>query len=754
MSPLGTITLLFNGLTLALALGFLLIVLWHDASKELNQFFATFLFLVILWNVGSLLGQAFSLIDSLAPVNALAVGTLELGFTGSSIAIYALTAVLVGVHSKRFRVLAFSGLGIVLAYQLFLIASEAPIKLVSLGEGFFRYRFQPLSAAFFLSFDGVTLYLLWRYRRKLRSYGLLIGLTLFVIGQAMGFLNPDLPITSLSVNLCALATLIISFAVLRQEIITPLAERVTQVEAVHKVSLAITSHIAIDTVLNQIAIQATGWLNAEAAGIFLSAGDRLELATVHNLPASFLHSQVLLGEGVVGSVAKTQKSIYLENYGRDWKGKIDLPLAKDVFGSVVAVPMVYTTETIGVLLVIAARQGQLFQREDVQLLELLGAQAAVAIAHSRLFAEQRELTHQVEAARSQLETVLSSTENPVVAIDRHLRVIFANPAAKSLIDFPAPIEGRIIKDFLPVNILPASNRRALRDLRHSRAHIYELSLDDRTYLCHVAQIGRPKAVGWVAILNDVSQLKELDRLKSEMVRMTSHDLKNPLQAAMANLDLLTEDLSESASSEVQLSLTAIGKQLGRMNRIIGGILDLERVKTGTPTMEYCPTERIIEDVVDEIRHLAEDKQIALIPKLEANLPSVWGDIDQLERAIINLVENAIKFTANGGQVVIRVYQDVANHALQFEIEDTGIGIPADLQPHVFERFWRGAGKGQYGAEHVTGTGLGLSLVKAVVENHQGEIWLNSTSGVGTTFYVRIPVLTNRVNTPENAQEGL
>jgi len=739
MSVVSTITLLSNGLTLALALGFLLIVLWQDIYKELNQFFAVFLFLVILWNIGSLLGLGFSLVDPRSNIIVAAVSIMELGFTGSSIAVYTLSAILVGVHTKRFRILAFSGLSIVFAYQIFLIAANAPINYLALGDGFFRYRFQLISTLFYLTFDGAALYLIWRYRRKIRSYGLMIGLNLFIIGQTFGFLNPELQIVSLSINLCSIAALVVSFSILQQEIITPLADRVKQVEAVHKVSLAITSHISIDTVLNQIAIQATGWLNADAAGIFLNTGGELELVTVHNLPKSYLHARVATGEGIVGTVATTQQSIYLENYDRDWRGKADLPLAKDVFGSVISVPMMYRMESIGVLLVIAGRQGELFQREDVQLLELLAAQAAVAITHSRLFEEQRELTSEVEAARSQLETVLTSTENPVVAVDRQLQLIFVNPAAQALLpNNNPPFKNRAITEIVPRNILPASYSDTLRDLHRNRAHIYEVSIEGRVYLCHLAQIGRPKAAGWVAILNDITQLKELDRIKSEMVRMTSHDLKNPLQAAIANLDLLTEDLSNTDMPEVQLSLSAIGKQLARMERIIGGILDLERIKMGTLSMNACVPMQLVNDVVDDMRHLADDQHITLVSKVDQNLASIWVDAEQFERALTNLVENGIKFTPAGGRVMISVVRDSQNNKVVFEVEDTGIGIPQELQPYVFDRFWRGAGKGQYGAEHISGTGLGLSLVKTIVENHHGDIWMVSQVGQGTHFFISLP----------------
>src|SRR4051812_15827061 len=157
MSFFNTVSLLSNGITLALSLGFLLIVLWHDFRKELNQFFATFLFLVMLWNVGSLFTLALSITAPDSSIIKFAATLLELGFTGSCIALYAMTAILVGVHTRRFRLLAFAGLLLILIYQGILIAAEAPIQFEMLGDGFYKYRFQPLSAIFYLMFDGITL---------------------------------------------------------------------------------------------------------------------------------------------------------------------------------------------------------------------------------------------------------------------------------------------------------------------------------------------------------------------------------------------------------------------------------------------------------------------------------------------------------------------------------------------------------------------------------------------------------------------
>lgn len=738
MIPLGAITLLINGLTLALSLGFLLIVLWHDARKEVNQVFAVFLVLVTLWNVGSLMAIAFSLVDVGFSLLPFAISLMELGFIGSSIAVYALTAILAGIHTRRFRLQAFAGLIVVLLYQGVLIVNNQQPTMNVVVDGIVTYRFQSLSALFYLVFDGISLYFLWRFRRKMRSRGLVLGLLLFIAGQSVGFLNPELQITGIAVNTASIAALVISFGVLRQEIITPLADRIAQVEAMHKVSLAIISQLSIDTVLNQITIQAARWLEADGAGIFLNKEGMLQLAAVYNLPRQYIDVRIPLGYGVAGSVAQTRKSIFLENYGRDWKRESDLPLSRETFGSVISVPLIYAGETIGILMVITGRQGRLLHEEDVPLLEMLGAQAATVISHSHLFTQQQKLADQVEAARSQLETVLTSTENPVIAVDRKFHLIFANPAAQKLIDMEELGSSNALLDIVSVDTLPSSYRNVLRDLRTHKVHTYEIEIKNKIYLCHLARLGRTE--GWVGVLNDITQLKELDRLQSEMIRMTSHDLKNPLQAALANLDLLTDDININDHSRIRETTQIIEKQLLRMNRIISGILDLERIKMAVFSQEVCYPSDIIQDAVEELQFLAQDKEIKLISEIEADLPEFLGNNEQFRRALINLLENAIKFSSAGSIVYIRakIYQN----GLQFEVEDHGIGIPLALQPYVFDRFFRGGQQGQKGAGHISGSGLGLSLVKTIVENHEGKVWLESEEGKGTRFFIRVPSSTH------------
>ncbi len=738
MFPLETLTLLFNGLTLVLALGFLIIVLWHDATKEINQIFAIFLILVIVWNVGSFLSQIVLLVDVPPFIKQLAVILNLVGYTGSVVGIYVLTTALIGALTRRFRLLALLSLFVIVSYQTFLIVNNPGID-----TAFTQYpigTLRPITLLFYLAFGGTTFYLAWRFRRKSSSAVLIAGIMLFVLGQSIGFLNPELGIVSIATSVSALGSLIISFSFLRLEIIQPLAERVSQVEAMHRVGLAITSQIATDTVLSEITLQATNWLDADAAGIFLLHEDELELVAVHELPQPLLHYRLPLSDGIAGQVARTHESVLVTNYRRDWKGAPDLPLARDTFGSVLCVPLMYANNVLGVLMVITGRHNKLLSMEDVHLMEMLAAQAAVAISHGQLFDRLRRLTNELEIAHSQLNTVLSSTDNPVLAVNRQFKLIFANLAARQLFQLDDPLPTKTIPKLLPLHALPRNYKQVLRKLREQKGYSYEITLGDTVYLCHVATLGTNRVEGWVAVLNDVTQLKELDRIKSEMVRMTSHDLKNPLQAAMANLELLQEDVESYGNDEMMYSVRSIEKQLERMNRIIRGILDLERVGEGIKSFESCDPRLSIRAVLDELQHFATERNINLDVVIGDDVANFLGDQEQFDRALINIVENAIKFTPDNGQV--KVCTQNHEQGVLFKVIDTGIGIPAELQSQIFARFFRGR---QQGVEHVSGSGLGLSLVKTIIDNHKGRVWLESEVGKGTTFYVWVPAATSKSN---------
>ncbi|MEO1289336.1 MAG: hypothetical protein AAFV93_16360, partial [Chloroflexota bacterium] len=320
-----TITLFINGFSLALATAFLLITLWYDIRRAVNQFFAIFLIFVLIWNIGFFLSQITQLIGAPDALIRIGNGIAQSGFVGSSVGLYALMLLIAGIHPQRFRVLTAVYLIVGSGYPLFTTftgnADEVQLRI--------------FSAIFFIGFDLLVLYITWTYRRKLRSLTLIIGNVLFVAGQAFTFLNPELELNALAATFSALGAMLISFAVIRRELIRPLLERGTQLETLHDVGIAITTQSTTDTVLDDIAKQASQWLQADASGIFLKQDNQLRLVSISQLPQSVLNITVPLGFGVAGRVASSKESIFIENYKRDWHREDEFDFAQDTFGSVI-----------------------------------------------------------------------------------------------------------------------------------------------------------------------------------------------------------------------------------------------------------------------------------------------------------------------------------------------------------------------------------------------------------------------------------
>jgi signal transduction histidine kinase len=725
VSPLFLIA---NGFFLALALAFLLIILWYDARRTEYQFFAAFLILVMVWNVGSLLQQVSGLLAPDPVLLRLANGIATIGLTGASASLYALCAVLVGTRLQWFR--AIAGLAIVVTVSLntLIVISQAAYRDV-------LFETVDFDSYFYLFFSAASVFIVWRYRRTIDSPSITLGILLFVAGQGLGFVNQALGVDALGMLVSSLGCLVISGAFVRKELIIPLVSRNQQLLNMHEVSLAISKRITTRDLLDEISQQAKSWLRGDAAVIYLWAGGDLRLESVHNLPEALLGMTAHEGS-FARAVSQQQTAVLLENYAAQWTNTDELSAFRPAFGSVIGTPLIYDNAVIGVLIVISSVQSRVFTLQDVTLLDLLASQAAVALAHDQLFSNRELLANQIQLANDQLQTVLASTKSPVLALDRNLVVVFSNAAAYEVLHSLGLNQSVLILSDVLRPLLPPQPLVAIRRIRRYGVYVYELNVAEKTYQCRLSAWGSRRIEGWVAVLHDVTELKELDRIKSEMVRMTSHDLKNPLQAALANLDLLKDDLSalDADTSELLLSATNVEKQLAKMQRIIGGILDLERARVGVQSTEVFDPAALVRKVYDDMADMAKDRSITFRLDLDEPMGVISGDGVQLERALCNLVENALKFTPANGVVSLHARQMDA--VVEVVVADSGVGIPPEQHEKIFERFYRGQ---QSGIEHISGTGLGLSLVKAVVENHRGRVWVESNLGQGARFHVQLPV---------------
>lgn len=542
----------------------------------------------------------------------------EAGFSGVCVTLYLLAVVLSGGYSRVLVWVALPGALLLVIYQLFLSYIAADAFYVPSTDGTLRYAYESIWVLLYGYLALATIAVVWQRRRKIGDSGLQLGLIWVACGVMLEVISPQLRQRALSLDVGIFGMLWLNYVQVRLQIVRPLVGREAELRGFRDVGLAITSRLKLDEALKTLAAQAASLLHADGAAIFLLNGSVFELVAVHNMPERLIGHELTLGEGLTGKVAIEQRAGQVEDYRRDWRGAADMPYARETFGAVVAVPLIFDNVVLGVLIVVENPYGKRFGRDDVRLLEMLGPQAAVAIANSRLFEQQQEL----------------------------------------------------------------------------------------------------------------------DRLKNQMIRMTSHDLKNPLFAAMEHVELLQDEGAGLFTDEMQADLRTIWTQLERMNRIIRGILDMERVQSGTPTYESFDMGELVRMAVAELTDQAAAHRIALCTELPDVLPPMVGDRHYLMQALINLIENAIKFTPGAGTICVRAEYTEGN--IIWHVSDTGVGIPPEAQLRIFERFYR-AHQNHPGLQQVSGSGLGLSLVKAVADAHGGRIWLESAVGQGTTFHVALPI---------------
>jgi signal transduction histidine kinase len=243
-----------------------------------------------------------------------------------------------------------------------------------------------------------------------------------------------------------------------------------------------------------------------------------------------------------------------------------------------------------------------------------------------------------------------------------------------------------------------------------------------------------RTVGRVCILRDVTQLKEIDTLKSDFVSTVSHDLRSPLTLMRGYATML--EMAGELNEQQQNYSRMIVQGVDNMARLVNNLLDLGRIDFGVGLqVEAIPVLDILERVTSSLQLQAKQKQISMGVEIPRDLPhSIEVDPTLLQQAVYNLVENALKYTPEGGVVTIRL--QTPSNALVFAVQDSGIGIPESDLPRLFEKFYRGTNR-----EALTkrGTGLGLAIVKSIAERHGGKVWVESELGKGSTFYLQIPL---------------
>jgi two-component system NtrC family sensor kinase len=239
-------------------------------------------------------------------------------------------------------------------------------------------------------------------------------------------------------------------------------------------------------------------------------------------------------------------------------------------------------------------------------------------------------------------------------------------------------------------------------------------------------------VGYAVTMQDVTYLKEMDRVRSEFVHTVSHDLRSPLTSVIGYTELVERagELNENQRD----FLHRIQDSIQHITSLINDLLDLGSVEAGFDTRrESVQPEAILRYTLDMLQGQIKSKRLKVHTDIAASLPAIRVNPIRLRQVLDNVVGNAIKYSNNGGEVNVSVM--VEGDQIILNVRDNGPGIPVADQAHIFDKFYRGSNI----SEQITGSGLGLAIVKTIVDNHQGRIWVESAEGRGSSFFIVLPV---------------
>ncbi len=343
---------------------------------------------------------------------------------------------------------------------------------------------------------------------------------------------------------------------------------------------------------------------------------------------------------------------------------------------------------------------------------------------------------EITAERKKLEAIVSGMTDAVVATDRHGRLILLNRAAEDLLGvdrehaLDRPAREVIRGDRLPVLLEDATVRG-----RITAEELPPGLVGDRVIEVHCAPYrdAGGETIGAVAVLRDVTELRQSERLRRELTANVSHELRTPLTSIKG----FTETLLDGAMREEDTCrrfLTIINSEADRLVKLVDDLLDLSRLESKRATLDLRPVDvgALVAHAVDKLQPLARTGGLTVDLH---SLPGVWvtADRDRLEQVLTNLIDNALKYTPAGGRVQVSVTLD--NGDVAVAVSDTGRGIRPEDVPHVFERFYRADRSRTRGSG---GTGLGLAIAKHIVEAHGGRIGVRSQMDEGTTFTFTLP----------------
>ncbi len=496
------------------------------------------------------------------------------------------------------------------------------------------------------------------------------------------------------------------------------------------------------------ALQTTLDVIGENSGeIFLldqESGDLL-LHTHQGLSEAFVSDEAVLsaGECLCGLAVGSQQLTAIANM-KDHPARSRSACLREGFHSCIKLPLLARGEVLG-LLNIQSRNHRQFTPADEELLTAIGNQIGIAIANAQLIDD-------AERRRATLDSVMSSLVDGLVLMNWRGKIAYVNPCAQELLDLPAStlvgqtldameqaMSGRIND---PAQVFPQLQSATSDPLGTPMVEFTLTTPTPRTLQVRFFPIqdagGENLGLGF--LLRDITREKELDEMKSQLLSTVSHELRTPLASIKGfATTLLRQDVTWDEDTRREF-LSIIDQESDRLSELIGNLLDMSRIEAGTLRVEPEPIDlrAIIEETAAEFQMMTRRHRIKV--HLPPTIPLAQADPRRARQVLRNLVENAVKYSPEGGAITISAA--IKQGHIEIGVADRGIGIEPEHLDHIFDRFYQ---VDSASTRKVGGSGLGLSISKAIIEAHGGRIWVESQPRVGTTFHFTLPLTPPRLS---------
>ena len=376
--------------------------------------------------------------------------------------------------------------------------------------------------------------------------------------------------------------------------------------------------------------------------------------------------------------------------------------------------------------------------------------------HNNLETLVKERTEQLAEEKELLAVTLCSMSDGVIAVDIQKRIILFNKVAENLTKWKChEVQGKIVDEvFHPIdektkNPVESPIDKVLSSRQTETGSDRDALIARDGGECPISATAAPickndgTMLGIVMVLRDVSREREIDRMKTDFISSVTHELRTPLTSIKAYITTILRDPDMPEQTKHEF-LTIIDEESDLLKNLIEAILEVSRIESGAVRFSREPVDitAVIEQVLSAVRQLADSKNIQLKTDIAQHLGVLQGDEGKIQSMVMNLVNNAIKFTPENGRVTISARRqarlpDEQGQELIINVSDTGLGVPKEELPKIFNRFYRVHRPGK----QIRGTGLGLAIVKEIVNIHGGRIEVESELDRGSTFTVFLPLNT-------------